>query len=145
MKLSHLILTASLLALPAACATNVANDAALQETASLMATLTQHPEGASITDASTELDTIVNAAPDDPYVLKLAAITRTQLANASQDRAERVKLRHDALAQFDHAISLSKPDAPARTVKLNGQDMDVHFHDLADLRASLFHTVQTDR
>lgn len=149
MKLSHLVLAASVLALPAACATSagpaVASDATLQETASLMASITQHGDGVDIAESSAQLDAQVAAAPNDPYVLKLAALSRVSLAGVSQDRAERVKLRHDALAQFDKAISLAKPDAPSRIVRLNGQETEIDLKDLPDLRAQLFHTVQTDR
>ncbi|RYE00244.1 MAG: hypothetical protein EOP61_13985 [Sphingomonadales bacterium] len=155
MKLSHLVLAASVLALPAACATTagdgpgmtaaVSSDATLQETASLMASITQHGDGVDIADSSAQLDAQIAAAPNDPYVLKLAALSRVSLSDSSQDRAERVKLRHDALAQYDKAISLAKPDAPSRIVRLNGQETEIDLKDLPDLRAQLFHTVQTDR
>lgn len=150
MKLNHLMLAVSVLALPAACATagggaGAGSDATLQETASLMASITQHGDGVDIADSSAQLDAQIAAAPNDPYVLKLAALSRVTLAENSQDRAERVKLRHDALAQFDKAISLSKPDAPGRIVRLNGQETEIDLKDLPDLRVQLFHTVQTDR
>ena len=150
MKLSHFVLAASVLALSAACATTAgdgpgvavaASDATLQETASLMASITQHGDGVDIAESSAQ----IAAAPNDPYVLKLAALSRVSLSDSSQDRAERVKLRHDALAQFDKAISLTKPDAPSRIVRLNGQETEIDLKDLPDLRAQLFHTVQTDR
>jgi ABC-type enterochelin transport system substrate-binding protein len=155
MKLSHLVLAASVLVLPAACATNAgdgagtavaaSSDSTLQETASLMASITQHGDGVDIADSSAQLDAQIAAAPNDPYVLKLAALSRVSLSDVSQDRAERVKLRHDALAQYDKAISLTKPDAPSRIVRLNGQETEIDLKDLPDLRAQLFHTVQTDR
>lgn len=154
MKLSHLVFVASLLALPAACATAAgdgpgvavsASDATLQETASLMASITQHGDGVDIADSSAQLDAQIAAAPNDPYVLKLVALSRVSLSDVSQDRAERVKLRHDALAQYDKAISLTKLDAPSRIVRLNGQETEIDLKDLPDLRAQLFHTVQTDR
>lgn len=150
MKFSHLVLAAGVIALSAACATtgggaSMDSDAILQETASLMASITQHGDGVDIADSSAQLDAQVAAAPNDPYVLKLAALSRVTLAESSQDRAERVKLRHDALAQFDKAITLAKPDAPSRIVRLNGQETEVDLKDLPDLRAQLFHTVQTDR
>jgi len=154
MKLSHFVLAASVLALSTACATTAgggagtavtASDATLQETASLMASITQHGDGVDIADSSAQLDAQIAAAPNDPYVLKLAALSRVSLSDVSQDRAERVKLRHDALAQFDKAISLTKPDAPSRIVRLNGQETEIDLKDLPDLRAQLFHTVQTDR
>lgn len=155
MKLSHFVLSASVLALSAACTTAAgdgagvaavaASDSTLQETAGLMASITQHSDGVDITDSSAQLDAQIAAAPDDPYVLKLAALARVSLSNVSQDRAERVKLRHDALAQYDKAISLTMPDAPSRIVRLNGQETEIDLKDLPDLRAQLFHTVQTDR
>lgn len=154
MKLSHLVLVAGIVVLPAACATSAgdgsgvavaASDATLQETASLMASITQHGDGVDIADSSAQLDAQIAAAPNDPYVLKLAALSRVSLADSSQDRAQRVKLRHDALAQFDKAISLTKPDAPSRIVRLNGQETEIDLKDLPDLRAQLFQTVKTDR
>ncbi len=154
MKLGHFVLAASVLALSAACATiagdgasvaGAASDSILQETASLMASITQHGEGIDIAESSAQLDAQVAAAPNDPYVLKLVALSRMSLADGAQDRAGRVKLRHDALAQFDRAISLAKPDAPGRIVRLNGQETEIDLKDLPDLRAQLFHTVQTDR
>lgn len=154
MKLGRFVLTASFLALSAACATTAGDgpgiavagsDSPLQETASLMASITQHGDGVEIADALAQLDAQIAAAPNDPYVLKLAALSRMSLSDGSQNRAERVQLRHDALAQFDKAISLTKPDAPGRIVRLNGQETEIDLKDLPDLRAQLFHTMQTDR
>ena len=147
MKLLPLVLAASLTAL-AACATAPASDAVLQQTASLMVSIGQHGEGmsgADISDIAAQLDSQVAAAPGDPYVLKLAAQSRRALSDYSQDRAQRVELRHTALAEFDKAITLSKPADPARKVMLNGMESEVGFRDLADLRASLLHQVTTDR
>ena len=147
MKLLPLVLAASLTAL-AACATAPANDAALQQTASLMVSIGQHGDGlstADISDLSAQLDAQVAAAPCDPYVLKLAAQSRRALSDHSQDRVQRVELRHTALAEFDKAISLSKPGDRVRAVMINGMESEVDFKDLADLRASLFHQVTTDR
>lgn len=147
MKLLPLVLAGSLAAL-AACATAPANDATLQQTAGLMVSIGQHGEGMStsgIADLSAQLDEHVAAAPNDPYVLKLAAQSRRALSDHSQDRAQRVELRHKALAEFDKAISLSKPSDPARMVMINGMESEVDFKDLADLRASLFHQETTDR
>ena len=113
-----------------------------------MVSIGQHGEGmstADIADLSAQLDEQVAAAPNDPYVLKLAAQSRRALSDHSQDRAQRVELRHTALAELDKAISLSKPTDPARTVMINGMASEVDFKDLADLRASLFHQVTTDR
>jgi hypothetical protein len=147
MKMLPLVLAASLTAL-AACATTPANDATLQQTASLMVSIGQHGESmstADISDLSAQLDAQVAAATSDPYVLKLAAQSRRALSDYSQDRAQRVELRHTALAEFDKAISLSKPTDPPRSVMINGMESEVDFKDLADLRASLFHQVTTDR
>jgi hypothetical protein len=148
MELRHFVLAAALLALPAACATGAAGSAILQETASLMVSIGQHGEGMSandITDMSTQLDQQVAAAPNDPYVLKLAAQSRRTLSDYSQGRAQRVHLRHTALAELDKAITLSKPADPARLIMLNGEESEVDFKDLAILRADLFQQVQTDR
>ena len=132
----------------AACAAGPASDPALQQTASLMVSIGQHGEGLGledINDLSAQLDEQVAATPNDPYVLKLAAQSRRALSDYSQDRAQRVHLRHTALAEFDKAITLSKPTDPPRTVLLNGETSSVDFSDLATLRADLFHHVQTDR
>ena len=140
-----LLAAATILAAPAAMA---CPDGALQETASLMASIGQHGEGmstADISDLSAQLDAQVAAAPGDPYVLKLAAQSRRALSDYSQDRAQRVELRHTALAELDKAISLSKPGDPPRSVMINGMESEIDFKDLADLRASLFHQVTTDR
>lgn len=147
MKLLPLFLAGSLAAV-AACATAPVNDATLQQTASLMVSIGQHGEGmsiADIADLSTKLDEHVAAAPNDPYVLKLVAQSRRALSDYSEDRAQRVALRHKALAEFDKAISLSKPVDPSRVVMTNGMESEVDFKDLAALRASLFHQVTTDR
>lgn len=146
MKFASLVFAASLGL--AACATAPANDSALQQTASLMVSIGQHGEGLGledINDLSAQLDEQVAATPNDPYVLKLAAQSRRALSDYSQDRAQRVHLRHTALAEFDKAITLSKPTDPPRTVLLNGEASSVDFSDLATLRAGLFHQVQTDR
>lgn len=143
-----LFVLAASLAILAACATAPANDATLQQTAGLMVSIGQHGEGmstAGIADISAQLDGHVAAAPNDPYVLKLAAQSRRALSDYSQDRAQRVELRHKALAELDKAISLSKPGGPSRVVMISGMESEVDFKDLADLRASLFHQVTTDR
>ena len=146
MIIRPLILAALILATTAcASAGGSGNTAALQDAVSLMVSIGQHEDGVDIADATASLDERIAAAPNDPYVLKVAAMTRTNLANSAQDRATRVKLRQDALAQFDRAIALAKPNAPPRTVMMNGQSMDIDLADLADLRAKLFATVQTDR
>ena len=146
MKFASLVFAVSLGL--AACATAPANDSALQQTASLMVSIGQHGEGLGledINDLSAQLDEQVAAAPNDPYVLKLAAQSRRALSDYSQDRAQRVHLRHTALAELDKAISLSTPNDRPRAVTLNGEVSEVDFKDLATLRANLFHQVQTDR
>lgn len=152
MKLVSLVLAAGALAL-AACttapaATAPASDATLQQTASLMVSIGQHGEDASletINDLASQLDAQVAAAPNDPFVLKLAAQSRRTLSGYSQDRAQRVALRHAALAELDKAIGLSAGSTKSRIVTLNGQPTEVDLKDLADLRAQLMHQVQTDR
>ena len=88
MKFASLVFAVSLGL--AACATAPANDSALQQTASLMVSIGQHGEGLGledINDLSAQLDEQVAAAPNDPYVLKLAAQSRRALSDYSQDRA----------------------------------------------------------
>ena len=113
-----------------------------------MVSIGQHGEGmsaADIADLSTQLDETVSASPNDPYILKLAAQSRRALSDYSQDRAQRVALRHTALAELDKAIALAGPTDPPRKVMINGMESEVDLKDLADLRASLFHQVTTDR
>jgi hypothetical protein len=146
MDLRSLAFATLILAMPVACVSAGASEnAALQDAVALMVSVGQHGEGIDIAETEAALDEKVAAAPNDPYVLKVAAMTRTGLANNAPDRATRVKLRHDALAQFDRAIVLAKPNSPPRAVIMNGQPMDIGLGDLADLRANLFATVQTDR
>jgi hypothetical protein len=148
MKLAPYLLAAGALTL-AACAMGsaraTASDATLQDAASLMVSIVQHGEGADIPDLEAQLNDQEAAAPSDPYVLMLVAQARRSLSDYSQDRAERVRLRHAALAEYDRAISLAKTSDTPRMVMLNGQESDVDLKDLAQLRADLFHQVQTDR
>lgn len=152
MKLPSLVLAASLMAL-SACTTMATpapvDQAALGQTAGLMVSITQHGEGMStdgINDLASQLDEQVAAAPNDPFVLKLAAQSRRTLSDYSQDRAQRVHLRHTALAEYDRALDLAKSDPSAsRMVMINGQDTEIDLKDLPDLRAQLMHQVQTDR
>ncbi len=148
MKLGSLLLAAGALAL-AACAMApsraTASDATLQDAASLMVSIVQHGEGADIPDLEAQLNEQAAASPSDPFVLMLTAQARRSLSDYSQDRAERVRLRHTALEEYDRAIAISKPTDPPRTVMLNGQESEVDLKDLAQLRADLFHQVQTDR
>ena len=158
MKLASLALAVSALVL-SACATTPSVDstpgetaapasAALQETASLMVSIGQHGEGASaadVTDLSSQIDAQVAAAPSDPFVLKLAAQSRQTLATHTEDKAQRTALRQKALAEFDKAIMLSKPETASRIVKINGQDTEVDLKDIPDLRAQLSATVQAEK
>lgn len=119
----------------------------LQETASLMVSIGQHSEGsdaAGISDLSAQVDEQVAAAPNDPFVLKLAAQSRRSLAEYSPDRAQRIKLRQTALAEFDRAISLSNPDTASRIVMINGQETEIDLKDIPDLRAQTAVTLQAD-
>lgn len=154
MKLASLILAASTLAL-SACATTPVGESApaataapasstLQETASLMVSIGQHGEGASaadIADLSSQIDAQVAAAPSDPFVLKLAAQSRQTLASYSEDSSQRTSLRQQALAEFDKAITLSKPETASRIAKVNGQDTEIDLKDVPDLRAQLVATL----
>ena len=63
----------------------------------------------------------------------------------AQERAERVRLRQAALAEFDKAISLAGASQASRVVMINGQETEIDLKDLPDLRAQLFQQVQTDR
>ncbi len=147
MKLVSVLFAASVLAL-SACATAPAapaSHATLQEAANLMVSITQHGEGANIPDLEAQLDAQAAANPSDPFVLKLVAQSRRALSDYSQIREERVRLRHTALAEYDRAIALAKPDLTSRVVTLNGQDTEIDLKDLPDLRAQMLHQVQTDR
>lgn len=153
MKLASSLIAASALALSAsvvsACATmpddagaSMATTASntLQETASLMVSIGQHGEEASaadVTDLSGQIYEQVAAAPNDPFVLKLAAQSRTALANYASDPAQRTALRRQALAEFDQAISLSKSATASRLVMINGQETEIDLKDIPDLRAQL--------
>ncbi|MEQ1780449.1 MAG: hypothetical protein ABMA14_03755 [Hyphomonadaceae bacterium] len=154
MNLASLVLAVSALSL-SACATRPSLDstpaetaapasAALQETASLMVSIGQHGEGASVSDIadlSAQVDAQVAAVPSDPFVLKLAAQSRQTLASYTEDKAQRTALRQKALAEFDKAITLSKPETASRIVKINGQDTEVDLKDIPDLRAQLAATL----
>lgn len=150
MKFVSLMLAVGTFAL-AACTTTPAptvaapSSPALQETASLMVSIGQHGEDANVADLEAQVDERVAAAPNDPFVLKLAAQSRRTLSNYSQNREERVRLRHTALAEFDKAISLANGSEASRIVMINGQETEIDLKDLPDLRAQLFQQVQTDR
>lgn len=151
MKYVSLLLAAGMLALSACATTPTAPEGAgvwtatpasatLQETANLMVSIGQHGEGAGaadITDLSAQVDEQVAAAPNDPFVLKLAAQSRTTLASYAEDGVQKASLRRQALAEFDKAITLSKSDTTSRIVKINGQDTEIDLKDIPDLRAQL--------
>lgn len=150
MKLVSLVLAASTLALVACTAmpAPATGDATLQQTAGLMVSIGQHGEGLStddINDLSSQLDEQVAAAPNDPFVLKLVSQSRRTLSDYSQDRAQRVYLRHTALAELDKAIAAAGSSTESRIITLNGQETEIDLKDLPDLRAQLMHQVQTDR
>ena len=147
MKLMPFVLTA-IFAVLAACATAAASDPSLQQTASLMVSIGQHGEGMTaqdIKDLSAQLDEHVAAAPSDPFVLKLAAQSRRTLSDHSQDRAQRVGLRHTALVELDKAILLAGASTASRIVMLSGVETAIDLKDMPDLRAQLMRQVQTDR
>ncbi len=56
-----------------------------------------------------------------------------------------VSLRQKALAEFDKAISLSKPETASRIVKINGQDTEIDLKDIPDLRAQLAATIAANQ
>lgn len=153
MKLVSFLLAAGALAL-SACATTPSGGSGasvassnLQETASLMVSIGQHGEGsnaAGISDLSARIDEQVAAAPNDPFVLKLAAQSRRSLAEYSPNRAQRTKMRQTAIAEFDRAISLSKPDTASRIITINGQETEIDLKDIPDLRAQTAATLQAD-
>ena len=145
MKARFLLIPIAFAAMPAACVSPAVSNAALQDTVSLAVSMGQHEDGVDIAEAAASLDEKVAAAPNDPYVLKVAANARAGLANSAQDRALRVKLRQEALDQYDRAIANTKPTAGPRAVMMNGQATEISLSDLADLRAKLFATIQTDR
>lgn len=146
MKLVSFVLAVGALALVGcAMAPTRASDATLQEAASLMVSIVQHGEGADIPDLEAQLNEQAATAPSDPFVLMLVAQARRSLSDYSQDRAERVRLRHTALEEYDRAIALKKPSDSPRTVMLNGQESEVDLKDLTQLRTDIFHQVQTDR
>ncbi len=103
----------------AACAIVWVSDPALQQTASRMVSITQHGEGMSandVADLSAQLEVQVAGAPNDAYVLKLAAQARRTLSDYAQESVQRVDLRHATLVELDKAIALSKPTDPPRAI-----------------------------
>lgn len=153
MKLAAFLLATSALVLSACATTPSAGGASaasanLQETASLMVSIGQHGEGsdaAGIADLSAQVDAKVAVAPNDPFVLKVAAQSRRSLAEYSPDRAQRTKLRQTAISEFDKAISLSKPDTASRLVMINGQETEIDLKDIPDLRAQTAAAIKADQ
>ncbi|OYX45076.1 MAG: hypothetical protein B7Y90_18970 [Alphaproteobacteria bacterium 32-64-14] len=109
----------------------------LQESASLFVSVGQHPEAVDAAEVSAELDRIAASAPSDPYVLRMVALTRLSVADSSETEDTREQMSVDALAEFDRAVELAGPDAPARRVDVNGQTLDIDFSDAPEVRALL--------
>lgn len=120
-------------------------DGTLQETVNLMVSVGQHGEGVDIDETSTAIDAQTAACKDDPYVLKVAALARSTLADVSEETTDRVKLREQALADFDRSASLASVGAPSEPVMINGQPMMIGFSDTAELRAALVAALDEDR
>jgi len=107
----------------------------LQESASLFVSVGQHPEAIDVAEVSAELDRIAASAPSDPYVLRMVALTRLSVADNSETEVTREQMSAEALAEFDRAVELAGPDAPARRVDINGQSLDIDFSDASEVRA----------
>ncbi|HVY89299.1 MAG TPA: hypothetical protein VG942_10555 [Hyphomonadaceae bacterium] len=134
------------LAAPAACVTSPGGSGdKLQEAVSFMVSTGQHGEGVDIAETTATLDREIAASPNDPYVLKVAAMTRISLADNTSDPATRKKLRTEALAQLEKAASVAGPNAKPRKVTLNGMDMDIGFDDVEELKQQLHAAMTADR
>lgn len=107
----------------------------LQESASLFVSVGQHLEAVDAAEVSAELDRIAASAPSDPYVLRMVALTRLSVADNSETEVTREQMSVVALAEFDRAVELAGPDAPARRVDINGQLLDIDFSDASEVRA----------
>jgi hypothetical protein len=118
---------------------------ALQQTVSLMVSLGQHGEGADASEAAASLDGITAQCPLDPHVLKAAALALATLADEVEDKPVRIKLREQALADFDRSAALVTPSVKQRQVMLNGQPMAIGFSDNAELRKELAAALAEDR
>ena len=120
-------------------------DGALQATVNLMVSVGQHGEGVDIDETSTAIGEHTAACEANPYVLKVAALARSTLADVAEDKTDRVKLRDQALADFDRSASLASVGALSEPVMINGQAMMIGFSDTAELRAALIAALDEDR
>jgi hypothetical protein len=118
---------------------------ALQETVSLMVSIGQHGEGMDPTDATTSIDALTASCPANPYVLKVAALTRATLAEAVADKPARISLREHALADFEKAAAMTTAATPTTQIMINGMEMDFGFDDNAELRAALVDALEEER
>jgi hypothetical protein len=137
-----ILAAATIFAAPAALA---CPEGALQETVSVMVSIGQHGEGVDPADATTSIDALTASCPANPYVLKVAALTRATLAEAVSDKPARISLREHALADFEKAAALTTEATPAATVMINGMEMDLGFEDNAELRAALVDALEEER
>ncbi len=143
MKFSTLASAASMvLVVPCAIA---CPDGSLQATVNLMASVGRHGEEVDIDQTSAAIDEHTAACEANPYVLKVAALARSTLADVAEDKTDRVKLREQALADFDRSASLASVGAPSERVMINGQAMMIGFSDTAELRAALIAALDEDR
>ncbi len=117
----------------------------LQETVNLMVSVGQHGEGADTDETEAAIDEQTAECQSDPYVLKVAALARATLADTADDKADRLKLREQALADFDRSASLASVGAPSELVMINGQAMAIGLGDTAELRAALIAALDEDR
>ena len=120
-------------------------DGSLQETVNLMVSVGQHGESIDVDETSTAIDDHAAECQTNPYVLKVAALARATLADVADDRVDRVKIREQALADFDRSASLASVGAPSELVMINGQAMAIGFSDTVELRAALVAALDEDR
>lgn len=73
--------------------------------------LAQAKSGANVQKLSSDIDAVAAACPADPFVLKAAAITKNNLANAAEP-AGRFKLRAEAWTTWRKAKGLRAPGQP---------------------------------
>ena len=120
-------------------------DGSLQETVNLMVSVGQHGESVDLDETATAIDEHAAECQSNPYVLKVAALARSTLADTADDQTDRVKLREQALADFDRSASLASVGAPSELVMINGQAMAIGFGDTQELRAALVAALDEDR
>lgn len=132
----HGVFVAGLILVLSACVSSNArnNDEALQAAASYTVSVGQHGEGVDPAEATAEMDRIVASAPEDPYVLRYAALMRLTLIDSTDDKAARKRLATEALTQIDRAVALAGDNAPVRHTIMNGQQIEVDLSDATDLR-----------